>query len=136
MYIRDGIWQCDRSAARGFAGLDVCRSSRRAFPGFRYALKAAVSDMAVSLTLEIPQDLAALLGAPDRNLSRIALEALAAGEYRAHPLSDAQFRRMLDISRFEADRILKAHGVWLEYGIEDFERESAAIGSIQERIQP
>jgi hypothetical protein len=71
----------------------------------------------VTLTLEIPQDLAALLGAPERDLSRTALEALAVEEYLARRLSDAQFRRLLDISRFEADRILKAHGVWLDYDL-------------------
>jgi predicted HTH domain antitoxin len=83
--------------------------------------------MGVTLTLEIPQDLAALLGAPERDLSRTALEALAVEEYRARRLSDSQFRRLLNISRFEADRILKAHSVWLDYDLEDFEREGAAI---------
>jgi hypothetical protein len=100
---------------------------------FRYALRVKVgTDMAVTLTLEIPQDLAALLGAPERDLSRTALEALAVEEYRARRLSDAQFRRLLDISRFEADRILKAHGVWLDYDLETFEREGAAILAIGE----
>jgi predicted HTH domain antitoxin len=63
-------------------------------------------------------------------LSRTALEALAVEEYRARRLSDAQFRRLLNISRFEADQILKAHGVWLDYDLETFEREGTAILAI------
>jgi len=84
--------------------------------------------MAVALTLELPEDLAALLGAPQRDLSRTALEALVVEEYRARHLSDQQFRQLLSVSRFEADRILKAHGVWRDYGLEDFEREGSSIG--------
>lgn len=82
--------------------------------------------MAVTLTLEIPQDLAALLGAPARDLSRTALEALAVEEYRARRLSDAQFRRLLGVSRFEAARILKVHAVWLDDGEDDFARAGEA----------
>ena len=78
--------------------------------------------MTVTLTLELPDDFATLLGAPQRDLSRTALEALAVEEYRARRLSDRQFRQLFNVSRWEADRILKAHGVWLDYGIEDFER--------------
>lgn len=89
--------------------------------------------MSVTLILELPEDMAALLGAPQRDLSRTALEALAVAEYRARRLSDAQFRRLLNISRFEADRILKAHGIWLDYGIEDFEREGEALQQLQEQ---
>jgi predicted HTH domain antitoxin len=97
----------------------------------RYPIKSNIgTNMAVTLTLEIPEDLAAILGSPDRDLSRTALEALAVEEYRARRLSDAQFRRLLDVSRFEADRILKAHGVWLDYDMEDFEREGAATQQI------
>jgi hypothetical protein len=42
-------------------------------------------------------------------------EALAVEEYRAGPVPDQQFRRLSDVSRFEADRILIAHRVWLDY---------------------
>jgi hypothetical protein len=88
--------------------------------------------MAVTLTLELPEDLANLLGAPQRDLSRTALEALAVEEYRARRLSDKQFRRLLNISRWEADQILKAHDVWLDYGLEDFEREGEALRQLEE----
>jgi len=89
--------------------------------------------MPVTLTLELPEDLAKILGAPARDLSRTALEALAVEEYRAGRLTDLQFRRLLGISRYEADRTLKAHGVWLEYTLEDFEREGEALRRVQQR---
>ena len=102
-------------------------------PDFRYpGVSKLFRAMTVTLTLELPEDLAALLGAPQRDLSRTALEALAVEEYRARRLSDAQFRRLLNISRFEADRLLKAHGVWLDYGLEEFEREGEALRQLQE----
>lgn len=89
--------------------------------------------MAVTLTIEIPEDLALALGAGDRDLSRTALEAFAIEEYRARRLSDAQFRRLLGISRFEADRILQAHGVWLDYSLDDFDREGETLRRVHSR---
>jgi hypothetical protein len=80
----------------------------------------------ITVTLEIPEDLAAILRSGGRDLSRAALEALAVQEYRAHRLSDAQFRRLLGLSRLEADGLLKAHGVWLDYTIDEFNREGEA----------
>ncbi len=89
--------------------------------------------MPITVTLEIPEDLAAILGAGGRDLSRAALEALAVEEYRARRLSDAQFRRLLGLSRLEADGLLKAHGTWLGYTIDDFNREGEALRQIRER---
>jgi len=68
----------------------------------------------ITLTLEIPDDVAATVAASGRDLSRAALEAFAVEEYRARRLTDAQFRRLLGISRFKADEILKSHAVWLD----------------------
>jgi predicted HTH domain antitoxin len=92
--------------------------------------------MPVTLTLELPEEFAAILGASGRDLTRLALEALAVEEYRAGRLSDARFRQLLGVSRFEADRILKSHGVWLEYSAKDFEREGEALQRLQERAVP
>ncbi len=79
--------------------------------------------MSITVTVEIPEDLATILSSGGQDLSRAALEALAVEAYRAKRLSDAQFRRILGLSRFEADALLKAHGVWLDYTLDDFERE-------------
>ena len=89
--------------------------------------------MPITVTLEIPEDLAALLRSGGRDLSRAVLEALAVEEYRAGRLSDIQFRRLLGLSRLQADGLLKAHGVWLDYTIEDFNREGEAQRRVRER---
>ena len=89
--------------------------------------------MPITVTLEIPEDLAAILSTDGRDLSRAALEALAVEEYRARRLSDAQFRRLLGLSRWEADGLLKAHGVWLDYTIDDFNREGEAGRRIRDQ---
>ena len=77
----------------------------------------------VTVTLGIPDDLAARISSEGRDISRSVLEALAVEEYRARRLSDAEFRRLLSVDRFEADGILKAHGVWLDYTLDDLDRE-------------
>ena len=49
----------------------------------------------MTLTLDLPEDVAAILRSDGRNLEKVALEALAVEEYHARRLSDAQFRRVL-----------------------------------------
>ena len=51
----------------------------------------------VTLTVDIPDDLAAELGAGFQNLGRAALEALAAEAYSKEVLSLEQIRRMLGL---------------------------------------
>jgi predicted HTH domain antitoxin len=85
------------------------------------------------LTLELPEDLAAQLAAGGRDLSRAALVALAIDEYRSGRLTDAQFPRLLGVTRLEADELLKSHGVWLDYTLDDFEREGQALRTLRER---
>ena len=65
------------------------------------------------VTVNIPDDLAAELGAGFQNLSRAALEALAAEAYSKDVLSLEQIRRMLELdSRWEAQAVMSRHGVW------------------------
>src|SRR5687767_1357782 len=47
--------------------------------------------MPITVTLNIPEDLARILATGGRDLSRAALEAFAVEEYRAKRLSDTQF---------------------------------------------
>ena len=66
--------------------------------------------LAMDLTLTIPDDLAARLGAKD--LSRQALEALAAEAFRAGRLNESELRRLLRLSAHaRLDGFLKAHGI-------------------------
>ena len=87
----------------------------------------------MQVTLEIPDELAAILKSGGHDLSRAALEAIVVEEYRNAKLSDVQFRRLLGLSRVGADELLKAHGVWLDYTLDDFRREGDATQGIGER---
>lgn len=68
---------------------------------------------AMTLTVNIPDDLAAELGAGFQNLGRAALEALAAEAYAKDVLSLEQVRRLLELeSRWEAQAVLSRLGAW------------------------
>jgi hypothetical protein len=76
------------------------------------------------LTLDLPEELSAALATQGSDLSRTVLEMLALEAYRERKLSTAQLRRLLGFeTRYELDGFLKAHEVWLEYGLEDLERD-------------
>ena len=80
----------------------------------------------MTITLELPEDIAAQLSARGENLSRVALEAFGLEQYRAGRLTQAQLRRLLGFpTRMEVDGFLKAHGVELEYTSEDLARDRA-----------
>ena len=79
----------------------------------------------MQLTLEVPEDLALLLGENPSALSRAALEALALEGLRANKLSVAQARRLLGIpSRYQMDGFLKAHEIFLPLTVEDIRRDA------------
>jgi len=76
------------------------------------------------LTIELPDELSAALASSGKDLSRAAFEAIALEAYRERKLSTAQLRRLLGFqTRMEVDGFLKAHGVELEYSLEDLERD-------------
>jgi Uncharacterised protein family (UPF0175) len=89
--------------------------------------------------LDVPDALAEQLAGSNRDVSRSALEALAAQAYRAHRLTGVEVCRLLEIpSRNDLDAFLKSHGVPLDYTIEDFEREGQASARLrqQSRAEP
>lgn len=80
------------------------------------------------LTVEIPDDVADRLRAGGGDLSRRALEALVAEEYRQGRLNKPDLRRLLGFTTSDQiDTFLKAHEVRMDYTIEDLERERAAL---------
>jgi len=81
----------------------------------------------MNLTVEIPDDLAARLGAGG-DLSRRALEALAADEYKHDRLTKPELQQLLGIeTSFQLNEFLKAHDVWIEYTQQDAERERKSL---------
>jgi hypothetical protein len=78
----------------------------------------------MTVTVQIPDDLAKRLTATGGDLSRRALEALAAEEYKHDRLTKPELQRLLGIeTSFQLDEFLKARDVWIEYTKEDAERE-------------
>ena len=82
----------------------------------------------MNLTLEIPDDVATRLSIEGGDLSRRALEALVAEEYRQGRLIKPDLRRLLGFQTSDQiDTFLKAHEVWIDYTLEDLERERAGL---------
>ena len=75
------------------------------------------------IAIELPEDIASRLGEPD-NLSRVALEALAAQGYRSGKLTHAEVQKMMGLtSRWEADSFLKRAGAYLDYTEADLKHD-------------
>lgn len=74
---------------------------------------AGASLLAMQVTLDIPDDVAASLGGTSGVLTRTALEALAVEGYRGGALTTKQVRLLLGhASRWETEDFLSKHGVW------------------------
>ena len=85
----------------------------------------------MSVTIELPEEIEQQLETEWGNLPRRALEAVALEGYRSGALTLAQLRRMLGFeTRMEADAFLKQHGVYLEYSIEDLERDRETLARV------
>ena len=67
----------------------------------------------MTVTMEIPDDLADDLRAGFQNLDQAALEALAVDAYSKELLSLEQVRQMLKLeSRWDVEAVLSRHGAW------------------------
>jgi hypothetical protein len=81
----------------------------------------------MNLTVQIPDDIASRLNAGG-DLSRRALEALAAEEYKQDRITGPELQRLLGIeTSFQLDAFLKAHDIFIEYTREDLERERRSL---------
>jgi hypothetical protein len=79
----------------------------------------------MQITLELPDDVAQGLEAQVKNLPRALLESFAVEGYRSGKLTEEQVRRILGFgTRIQVDGFLKEHGVYLEYTLEDLDRET------------
>ncbi len=81
------------------------------------------------VNLEIPDDIGTRL-APGGDLSRRVLETFALEELKGGRITEPELCRMLGLARIQLDGFLKAHGVFEEYTMEDFEKERAAFKSL------
>jgi hypothetical protein len=77
----------------------------------------------VHIAIELPEDIASRLGEPN-DLSRVALEALAAQGYRSGKLTHAEVQKMIGFtSRWETDSFLKRDGAYVDYTEADLEHD-------------
>ena len=84
----------------------------------------------MEVKVHIPDDIAAQLAEGGADLSRRALEAFALEELKAGRLTEPELGRMLGLARLQIDGFLKAHGVYDDYTMDDFEQERAALKSL------
>ena len=82
----------------------------------------------MNLTLKIPYDVATRLSVPGGDLTRRALEALVAEEYRQGRLTKADLRRLPEFRTSDRiDTFLNAHEVWIDYTLADLELEREGL---------
>ena len=74
----------------------------------------------MTVTLDIPEDLAQRLGPQATRMSR---EALGLEAHRQGLWTEAELGRFLGLTRVGLDQFLKDHGAELAYSWEDLERE-------------
>jgi hypothetical protein len=90
----------------------------------------------MKISLDLPDDVVAQLADSGRDLSGVALEALASDAYRMDRTTGSQLRQALGIpSRYDLDGFLKLQGVPLEYTFDDFEREGETSARLRAKRQ-
>jgi Uncharacterised protein family (UPF0175) len=84
------------------------------------------------IELELPDDIAVALQSPD--LSRMALEAIAIEGYRSEKLGRGQVQRILGFTTpMQVDAFLKEHDVYLNYTIEEYEKDLATLERLRNK---
>ncbi len=88
--------------------------------------------MSITVTIEGQQEASGdSFEATITNVSREALETLALEGYKSGELTAGQVQQMLGLeSRVEVDGFFKAHGVPMEYSLEDLEKDRAKLNTL------
>jgi hypothetical protein len=82
-------------------------------------------------TVQIPDTVAQRLNSEGKDVPRWLLERAGLEAYKAGEITSFELRQMLGIeSRYELDGFLKEHGVYLEYSLEDLEREKELLDKL------
>lgn len=88
----------------------------------------------MKITLELPDDVAQGLEAQVKNLPRALLESFALEGYRSGKLTEEQVRKIVGYgTRMQVDGFLKEHRVYLDYTLEDLDRETEASREFSSR---
>ena len=79
----------------------------------------------MTLCIELPQELEAVLRQQHSNLDQEAKEACLVEFYRQGRLTHFQLAQALELDRYSTDGVLKRHGVVDEMSIEELKQEVA-----------
>lgn len=77
----------------------------------------------MQVTVELPDELARRLAERQPDLTRAVLEAIAIEAVRDRVISTGKAAEMLGVSRNTMDGILKRAQVYLDYSLDDLERD-------------
>ncbi len=89
----------------------------------------------MTVTLELPDDIARALAGQGGDLSRRALESLAVDGYRQEALTQLQVGQLLGLSRVETEDFLARHVDLYNYDPSELQREADALEKFSERFQ-
>lgn len=82
----------------------------------------------MNVAIEIPDDIGRVLAAQKGGVSRAVLEAVAVETYRTGAITTAQVQQMLGLrSRWETEAFLHRSQAYLDFSMDDFDRDIAAI---------
>ena len=80
----------------------------------------------MSVTIELPEEIALQLEEKWGDLQRRALEAVALEGYRSQALSAGQVAKLLGLSAWETEAFLREHGADLDYTPQDLDEDVEA----------
>ena len=82
----------------------------------------------MNVAIDIPDSVARRLQERSGELSRAVLEAVAVEAYRSGAITSAEVQQMLGLgSRWETEEFLRQAAAYLDYTMEDFDSDLAAI---------
>ncbi|HEY4381551.1 MAG TPA: UPF0175 family protein [Acidobacteriaceae bacterium] len=85
----------------------------------------------MQVKVDIPDDLAAQIIPAGQDPARAVLEDALVQAYRENRISGPQLMQALGIeTRDELDGLLKSHQVWIEYSMDDLNKEREAMERI------
>ncbi len=84
----------------------------------------------MQVTINIPEDLAKLIGTDQADIERRVLTATVLEEYRCGRLSHGHIGKLLGMNRFQVDAFLKDNNVPLNYSIKDLEDDRRTLDEL------
>lgn len=81
----------------------------------------------MNVAIDLPEDIVRHLESAWQDVPRRALEAIAVEGYRSGALSRAEVGRMLALSFWETEALLKQRQAYLPYSEADLEHDRAAL---------